>query len=142
MKGAQVHFSSKSVDWRTPKEVYDGLNLEFNFNFDPCPYQSEDKTFLLKNWGKKVFCNPPYNNIYNFMEKALVEIKKENTEIAVFLVPSRTDSKWFHELVLPNYEEIRLIRGRLKFKQDNQGKINNAPFPSCIIIFKKKKQNV
>ncbi len=25
-------------NWATPKEFYDKLNQEFNFNFDPCPY--------------------------------------------------------------------------------------------------------
>lgn len=131
VKCLKACFSSKSVNWRTPKELYLELDKEFKFDFDPCPFMSEDKTFLFKNWGKRVYCNPPYNNIYNFMEKALLEIKKGNTKVAVFLLPSRTDSKWFHELVLPNYDEIRLIRGRVKF----DGK-NNAPFPSCIIIFK------
>jgi len=32
-----VHFKSQSVDWATPKAVYDELNKEFVFNFDPCP---------------------------------------------------------------------------------------------------------
>ena len=29
---------SKSDVWLTPKSVYDKLNEEFNFDFDPCPY--------------------------------------------------------------------------------------------------------
>ena len=116
-----------------PKELFDELNKEFHFDYDPCPFRSEDATVLLRPWGKRVYCNPPYNNIYNFIEKGLVELKK-GTEVIVYLVPSRTDSKWFHELVLPNYDEIRLIRGRVKF----DGK-NNAPFASCIIIFKNPK---
>ena len=33
----KVHFSSMSVDWATPKEVYKKLDEEFSFNFDPCP---------------------------------------------------------------------------------------------------------
>lgn len=137
MKGQKAVFSRKSVHWRTPKELYDSLNKEFFFDFDPCPFQSPDTTFLLKDWGKRVFCNPPYNNIANFMEKALVEMKRGNTELAVFLVPSRTDSKWWHEFALPNYDEIRTIRGRVKFGRDKHGKINNAPFPSLIIVFKR-----
>ena len=129
----KVCFSSKSVHWRTPKELYCGLDNEFKFNFDPCPYQSKERTGLLRDWNERVYCNPPYNNIYNFIEKALIELKKGNSEVVVFLLPSRTDSKWFHDLVLSNYHEIRLIRGRVKF----DGK-HNAPFSSCIIIFKKK----
>ena len=28
---------SKSDKWATPPEVYDPLNAEFKFNYDPCP---------------------------------------------------------------------------------------------------------
>ena len=34
-------FSSKKSDnWATPKKLYDELNKEFNFDFDPCPLNS------------------------------------------------------------------------------------------------------
>ena len=133
-KTSDAMFSSKSIHWRTPLEVYMELDKEFKFDFDPCPYKSKNRTGLLVGWGKRVYCNPPYNNIYNFIEKALIELKKQ-TEVVVFLLPSRTDSKWFHDLVLSKYREIRLARGRIKF----DGK-HNAPFASCIIIFKKRKK--
>ena len=51
--------------------------------------------------------------------------------MAVFLVPARTDTKWFHEICLPFATEIRFIKGRLRF---GDGK-NPAPFPSMIVVF-------
>lgn len=33
----KVHFSSASDDWSTPHDVYNKLNEEFSFDFDPCP---------------------------------------------------------------------------------------------------------
>lgn len=125
-------FSSKSVHWRTPKKIYTELNKEFKFDFDPCPFKDKKKDGLNIKWGKNVYCNPPYNQIYVWLLKGLMELRLKHTESVVYLLPSRTDTDWFHELVLPNYDEIRLIRGRVKF--DNK---NNAPFPSCIIIFKR-----
>jgi hypothetical protein len=32
-----IHFSSQRLDWKTPKAVYQTLDAEFNFDFDPCP---------------------------------------------------------------------------------------------------------
>lgn len=31
------HFSSLRMDWRTPKAVYQVLDSEFQFDYDPCP---------------------------------------------------------------------------------------------------------
>ena len=33
---------SKSDKWGTPKDVYDKLNEEFKFDFDPCPVDWKD----------------------------------------------------------------------------------------------------
>jgi hypothetical protein len=125
-------FTSYNTDERTPKELYKKLNEEFNFDMDAAPLSSLlntlDEDF---DWKKRVYCNPPYNNQDIFIKKALKEIENGHTEIAVFLLPSRTDTKRFHELVLPNAKEIRFIKGRLKFSDHE----NNAPFPSMIVVF-------
>lgn len=123
-------FSSFSDDWATPKGIYRQLNDEFQFDFDPCPLK--DNLAFVSEWGKRCFVNPPYSDIRRFLEKALAEIEGGRTEVAVFLIPSRTDTKWWHELVMPNASDIRFIKGRLKFNDSK----NPAPFPSCIVILK------
>ena len=59
-----------------------------------------------------------------------------DTEVIVALIPSRTDTAWWHDYVMPA-SEIRFIRGRLEFT--GQAKTNpqshNAPFPSCVVIW-------
>lgn len=52
----QPHFSSQRMDWKTPKAVYQVLDAEFGFDFDPCPPKP---TFdgLAINWGGKL-CEP------------------------------------------------------------------------------------
>lgn len=122
----RVVFKSESVEWPTPKGVYDALNREFVFDFDPCPLGGTDG--LVIPWsGKRVFCNPPYGpKITDFLRRA------GEAEIAVFLIPARTDTRWFHELCLPLAKEIRFIKGRLKF----DGAKFNAPFPSMVVVFK------
>lgn len=128
-----VLFSRKSNHWSTPDDLYKSLDKEFNFTFDPCPLQSDDLTSLLVDWSGRVFVNPPYSNIKNFMDKALLELKKGHVELVVFLVPSRTDTKWFHDYVLGWGGEIRFVKGRLKFGNSK----DPAPFPSIIVIFRR-----
>jgi hypothetical protein len=117
------------VEWKTPQAVYEKLDAEFKFDFDPCPLGGEvdGSARLLNNWqGKRVFCNPPYDRIAEFLECA------RDAELAVFLIPARVDTKWFHGLCLPHASEIRFIKGRLKFGDAK----NVAPFPSMIVIFR------
>ncbi len=123
-------FTSASEHWATPKELYDSLNKEFHFNDDPCPLRGIGG--LDRNWGETVFMNPPYGKgITKWIKRAYEESLLGKT--VVCLLPSRTDTKWFHEIILPNAKEIRFIKGRLKFG----GSKNNAPFPSAIVIFGK-----
>lgn len=136
--------SSKMVEWETPKQLFNELNQEFHFNLDPCCTKENakcDKYFtmeddgLIQDWGGyRVFCNPPYGRkaTGEWVRKCYEESKKENT-LVVMLIPSRTDTKWFHECIYNN-AEIRFIKGRLKFGNSN----NSAPFPSMIVIFKNK----
>lgn len=124
----RVVFKSQSVEWATPKGVYDELAREFSFTFDPCPLGGTENglSTLFKPWrGERVFCNPPYDDIKRFLERA------HEAELAVYLFPARTDTRWFHDIVLPKAAEIRFIRGRLKFGDAK----NSAPFPSMIVIF-------
>lgn len=126
---SRVVFSSASDEWRTPSQVLEVLNQEFSFDFDPCPLGSQ--TAFVEVWGRSVFVNPPYSDIRRFLDKAVFEIRSGRTSVAVFLVPSRTDTKWWHEVVIPLSREVRFIRGRLRFNGVKQ----NAPFPSCVIVF-------
>ena len=127
-----VHFMSQSVDWATPEWLYKELDKEFHFDFDPCPLygaQSESDGLCVE-WGGVNFCNPPYGReIGKWTRKAKEEAMKGKT--IVLLVPSRTDTKWWHEDIMPA-TEIRFIKGRLKFG----GSKNSAPFPSALVIWR------
>lgn len=127
MKNIKVHFSSLSDNWNTPKSIYTKLNKEFKFNFDPCP-TDPDFNGLAVEWKERNFINPPYSQISKWIEKGFNEAKEG--KLCVFLIPSRTDTKWWHNFVM-KAKEIRFIKGRLKFS----GHKNSAPFPSCIVIF-------
>lgn len=137
-----VHFSSKTDLWSTPQDFYDKLNGEFNFTLDPCATDDNHKTakyFTIKDDGLKqdwsndiVFMNPPYGReIGKWVKKA-----SESNTTVVCLVPSRTDTRWWHDYVIGGGAEVRFIKGRLKFGNSK----NSAPFPSAVVIFKKGKK--
>jgi len=127
-------FKSASVHWETPIDLYKELDREFNFNDDPCPLHGEGG--LDREWGIRTFVNPPYGKVIGkWLEKAYNESIKG--KLIVCLIPSRTDSRWWHEYVM-KAKEIRFLRGRLKFGDSK----NSAPFPSAIVVFEIKEEVV
>jgi site-specific DNA-methyltransferase (adenine-specific) len=133
---------SKSDKWQTPPEVYDPLNAEFNFNFDPCPitYKNGDPDGLLIEWGTSTFCNPPYSNTSKWIEKAVEESKKDKT--IVMLINAVTDTIAFHKYIY-NKAEIRFIKGRIKFINPHEPlKRNPNVKASMIVIFKNPNNNI
>ena len=140
-KSVKNMFKSKQQNWQTPKDFYDKINQEFNFDFDPCPV---NPTFngLEVEWGNRNFINPPYKTMLSWIKKGIEEYKKG--KLSVFLLPVRTETKYFHELIMPN-AEVRFIRGKLKFGAPDS-KLPEcdwcpAPFASMIVIFNPTKLN-
>ena len=130
---------SNTDSWKTPKELYEKLNKEFNFDdYDPCPMNDNpEKDGLVEEWATVTFCNPPYSKLKStkknlgWIEKAHIECQKGKT--IVLLIPARTDTQWFHEIILENKYEVRFIKGRLKFGDAK----TSAPFPSILVIMQR-----
>ena len=87
--------------------------------------------------GHSVFVNPPYGReLHKWVEKSYFESMKPNT-VVVMLIPSRTDTKYWHDFILNNHAfEVRFIKGRVHFTNEDGLSGDCAPFPSAIIIFK------
>ena len=128
-------------DWKTPDWLYNQLNDEFNFDFDPCPLNHDLSKWngLDIEWGKCNFINPPYSRKLKdaFVKKAIKESKKGKT--CVMLLPVSTSTILFHDFILPNKKEIRFLKGRVKFEGINTfGKFvtnENGMHDSMIVIF-------
>lgn len=50
--------------WLTPPDVYASLDVEFAFNFDPCPWPlPAGFDGLTCSWGSSSYVNPPFGSI-------------------------------------------------------------------------------
>lgn len=119
---------AKTVEWETPQDFFEQLNHEFNFTVDVASthenakcekhYTLEDDG-LSKSWaGEVVWCNPPYGaEMPKWIEKAYSE--RNNAKCIVMLIPSRTDTRAFHNWIY-GIAEIRFVKGRLKFGGQNK----------------------
>ena len=132
-----VHFSSASSEWSTPDDLFAELNDIFHFDLDACAsptnakctrYFTKAQDALRQSWHGTVWMNPPYGReITAFMRKAYEESFTGAT--VVCLVPSRTDTKWWHSYTKRG--QVIFLRGRLRFG----GMKSGALFPFAIVIF-------
>ena len=134
-------YTSNSEEWGTPQGLFNKLNKEFSFTLDICAskenakcpkYYTKEEDALKQEWGGVIWMNPPYGRKIGIWVKKAKEAATQEKATVVCLLPARTDTAWWHDYVM-KANEIRLIRGRLKFG-DGKG---SAPFPSAIVVFKK-----
>ena len=123
--------SSKSTDYQTPKDLYDKLDKIFNFKLDPCTtsenplqapkYFTKLNDGLKQDWDCNTFINPPFGKgVTDWITKMKVESQKYDHNYAyIMLLPSRTDTRWFQNLIMADVNNvwscIYLLAGRLKF---------------------------
>lgn len=135
---------AKSDSWTTPGWVFQLFDWTFKFT---CDVASSDENCLVEQhftesddalslpWSGRCFCNPPYSQLGKFISKAASEVNLGHAELVVLLIPSRTDTKAWHEHIFNQANvSVHFIAGRLRFGEGTAP----APFPSAIIVMHRK----
>ena len=144
-------FSSKKMDYCTPQAFFDELNREFHFTLDAaatdksakCPaYFTPDTDGLKSPWnvaGGVLYSATLHTGreVGKWVRKAYEEAQSGTT--VVLLIPARTDTTYFHDYIYGK-AEIRFIRGRLRFTDEEGNAYAPAPFPSMVVIYNGKKE--
>ncbi|MBA7641874.1 hypothetical protein ES703_49559 [subsurface metagenome] len=126
---------AKSEFWITPKPLYESLNDEFAFDFDPCPYpRPPGYNSLDKPWGKMNYVNPPFRKADGpfggptaFARKAIEEKDKGNRSVLLLPVQS------YVNLLLDAGARVRPL-GRVKWLNGVSGQEVKDPSTVCIFV--------
>lgn len=146
-------YSSRTVNskdnYETPQYFFDLLCNEFHFTLDVCAdlfnakvvdFYTEISDGLKQDWcGEVCWCNPPFKNIEDWAKKCYEEGQKINTTV-VMILPSRTDTEYWHKYIMKAYE-IRFCKGRVDFLQNGLVK-KGVNFPLAIVVFRRHTGNV
>lgn len=129
----------RSDEWCTPPRLFAMLDSEFNFTLDGAAtrenakcerYCGVDTPNPDELWtGARVFCNPPYSRIQEFVERAFL------AQVAVLLLPVRTDTDWFH-LLIERKVELRWLRKRVRFLENGVA-MGSPRFASLIAVVRR-----
>lgn len=137
-------FTSNDQTWETPQYLFDQLDKVFKFDLDVCAlddsakckkYYTPEDDALVQDWEGVCWMNPPYDRKLQpqFLEKAMKESKKKAEQV-VCLIPARTDTKSWQDVIFKNGVAFCFVKGRLKFGDAAHA----APFPSAIVVFGQK----
>jgi hypothetical protein len=106
MTFAKGNRKDKKHYWLTPQEVFNKLNKEFEFDFDPCPYPKPDNFDGIEiEWGESNYVNPPFGSFIDeirkkkngptiWVNKAIREYKKGKRVIFVYPI-----DKWVLKMI-------------------------------------------
>ena len=153
-KAAAIFSSSKTDDWETPRWLFDtydkmwdfGVDVAASHNNNKCPvYFTKEDDALNNSWSdllgsagaqpsqdQAAWCNPPYGRAVG---KWVAKCVEESAVRPVgMLIYARTDTAYFHDLILPNAYEIHFIRRRLRFR-GSDGTNGPATAPSMLVFF-------
>ena len=128
--------------WLTPKDVYEPLDREFGFDFDPAPYpKPDDFNGLLVPWGKVNFVNPPFRRKDGvdgqgptaFVRKAIAEQAKGKTTVLLLPVQS------YVNLLLEAGAELRSA-GRVRWLEVATGEPCPSPSPTLCAVLRHRKR--
>ena len=131
-----------SNNWKTPVRLLQSLDKEIDFTIDLAAdkhnsvcdrYYSEQNDALLMSWrGERGFCNPPFSRADQFLSKA------GECDVAVFIVPVRTQATYFLTNVFANpyCQEIRFLHRGVSFLHPEGKPAVRSPLPICILIYR------
>lgn len=132
-------FSSETCEWATPQAFFDEVQKRLGpFDLDVCATEANAKAprfftkeidGLAQTWTGTCWMNPPYGREIGKWIKKAFEASQDHGATVVCLIPSRTDTRWWHSYVMKG--TVEFIKGRLRFGDATQC----APFPSALVVF-------
>lgn len=126
--------------WLTPKPVYDPLDQEFNFTFDPCPYpKPDDFDGLTAEWGESNYVNPPFGAIVYqdgkkrgataWARKCITEARKGKTVVMVYPI-----DKWVLMLISAGAQVRNLGDVKWEAIEDRNAHAGTGRHIACFVL--------
>lgn len=150
----QQQASDRVDDRGTDPVLFAELHRRFRFTVDVAASEANAKLprfytretdGLRHSWaGERVWCNPPYSQIYGWVYKAWQEA---GAPLVVMLLPAnRTEQGWWQDLVEPSLRQrsgvlrCEFLAGRQRFVMPGRTSIGpneRPPFGCCLLIWER-----
>lgn len=133
----------------TPYDLFDALHAEHRFTVDVAAskanakcerYYTRQNSGLTKSWaGENVWCNPPYSDLFAWVQKARWEVAFGGCPKVVLLLPATRCEQSFWQLLIEPVRDCgrgvttKFIKRRTRFI-DPKNKLAKSPPFGCVIV--------
>jgi phage N-6-adenine-methyltransferase len=140
-------YEDSTDEYATPKSFLRPLaDAVGGFDLDPCsgaeadPHADETYTKeddgLTQPWFGTVFCNPPFSEKTEWLQKAIEETNEDNADLVVMVLPVDTSTRWFHNYVTQSAAVGFIGPGRQDFDRRGDAEADGNPsFAVMIPVF-------
>lgn len=142
---------SRGTEWGTPRDLAVAMVDELSLDLDaaalhwsrvvpeylgpdhPDCARQDSLGLAWHRYGSAAWLNPPYSRrIGRWLQHA-----SEQTIPVCVLTFARTDTRWWHELVMDRASEVRLMKGRLAFLHPSTHEPHRkSPAPVALVIYR------
>jgi hypothetical protein len=153
-----IAIDPNNPEWYTPSTILDRVySVLGGVTLDPCcnlygsPNVIAEKHYRLpidglsEPWGfgnTTIFMNPPYGRvIQNWTHKLTYEYNKGGIKSAIALVPVKTDTIWWNDL-MNSAACWCAVRGRISFKNPSGKNTQTGTFASAVVLLSDDKSTV
>ena len=137
-------------NFQTPMYIFEQLNKIFNFELDiACNsinclckngfYHDLGFDALTACWGGRSFCNPPFSQKAEFIEKAYNEVVYGTCPICVMILHLNSmDTKAWHKFIEGKFH-YEILEGRISFIDPETQKPKSGNNSGTVIVYFKKR---
>lgn len=143
----------------TPRPLITSLHKTYRFTIDVASHPKSPAARIIghfwtkkndglkKSWkGKRVWCNPPFDDLPNWVKKAHEEVRENGCPLVVMLMPAvRTEQPFWQEFIEPYRDRLpvdgakvttRFLANRPRFgyPNDPEGDLSGSPEFGCVLV--------
>lgn len=115
---------------RTPDDIHGIMDLRYNFT-SSIECKDATDTSLVQEGGAVVWLNIHQCAVEPWLRAVVGVIDAHADRTIVCLLPARTNTSYFHSVVLRRACAVMFIRGRLRLSSFAR----QAPYPSMVVVF-------
>lgn len=149
VRGALDEVDDRGTEPAFVRGLEDRFRAPFTLDVAAAPHNTKAPRYftraddgLAQSWaGERVWCNPPYSNLGDWLAKAWAEWPTTNG-IVMLLPANRTEQKWWQEHVEPKRDRnvyplsVEFLPGRMRFDRPSAviGPKGDRPPFGCVLL--------